>query len=125
MFKRNRIGIIGIVIALLGVGVAVFQDDIRSHFDTAPVEVKDRVIQKGAELFGVKVESETTRDKVTFLQFGLGFVGIVLGVVSWIRKENHRVSSSAAALGIVAIAWEYVLIAAGFAVLALIVGSFS
>ena len=125
MFARNRIGIIGLVVALLGIGVAIFQDDIRSHFDTEPVEVRDRVVEKGAELLGIEITSDTTRDKVTWVQFGLGFIAIILGVVSWIRKENHRVSASAAALGIIAVAWEYVLIAAAVAVLLLIVGSFS
>lgn len=125
MFNRNLFGIIGIVIALMGVGVAIFQDDLRSLFETEPIEIQDRVIEKGARLLGLDVEHETRRDWVTFTQFGFGFIGIILGVVSWVRNENHRVSSSAAALGVVAIAWEYVLIGLGIGVILLVVGSFS
>ena len=123
MIQRNAIGIIGIVIALMGVGIAIFHDDLRSPTQIAPVEMKDRVIEKSAELLGIEVQSESTNDTVTVVQFGLGFLAIVLGVVSWVRKENHRISSAAAALGILVVAWEYVLIAAGVAIVILILGS--
>ena len=125
MFRRNIFGVIGITIALMGIGVAIFQDDIRAQLDTQPVEVQDRILEKGAKLLGLEVESERSRDWVTFTQFGLGFIGIILGVISWVRNENHRISASAAALGVVAIAWVYVLIGLAIGVILLVVGSFS
>lgn len=123
IFTRNTIGLIGIVIALMGVGVAIFQDDLRPDTQAPPVEMTDRVVEKGAELLGIEVKRESPSDVVMIIRLGLGFLAIVLGVVSWIRKENHRVSSTAAALGIIVVAWEYVLIAVGVAIIILILGS--
>ena len=48
--------------------------------------------------------------RVAVTYIGLGLVAIVLGIVSYIRKESHRVAGMPGALGIVATAWEYVLI---------------
>ena len=123
MFQKNMIGIIGLVIALAGVGVAIFQDDLRPAATDTPVELKDRVIEAGAELLGVEVERKGSADTVRIVQFALGFLAIVLGVISWVRKEDHRMSSVPIALGIIVVAWEYVLIGVGVAVVVMILGS--
>ena len=86
MFQNNFIGIIGIVIALLGVGTAVFHDDLQPFSDSTTNQVKDRVVEKGAELLGIEVEQKRDSDWVRLLQFGFGFIGIILGVVSWVRN---------------------------------------
>jgi len=54
---------------------------------------------------------------------GLGFVAIVLGVVSWVRKDHIRISGGAVALGLMAIAWQYVLIASGIAIIIFILAN--
>jgi hypothetical protein len=90
----------------------------------AAEQLKEKVLQKGAEMFGVKIEKKTERhDFVAVTYIGLGLVAIVLGVVSYIRKESHRVAGMAGALGIVAIAWEYVLIELIIAVVILILAN--
>ena len=126
---RNIFGLIGIVIALAGIGVAVFQDHLRPPPEPA-VNLGEAALAKGKQWLGVeskevKEEPASTIDWVTIAQFALGFLGIVLGAVSWVRKENHRISSLSAALGLIVVAWEYVLVAVGVAVLMLILGQFA
>lgn len=127
---RNIFGLIGIVIALAGIGVAVFQDHLRPPPEPVSVKLGEAALAKGKQWLGVeskevKEEPTSTIDWVTIAQFALGFLGIVLGAVSWVRKENHRISALSAALGLVAVAWEYVLVAVGVAVLMLILGQFA
>jgi len=78
MFQNNLIGIIGIVIALLGVGTAIFQDDLRPSPAPVASQVKDRAVEKSAEFLGIKVEAKQTKDWVRLLQFGFGYIGIIL-----------------------------------------------
>jgi hypothetical protein len=125
MFHKNMIGILGIIIALLGVGVAIFQDQLRPPPTPATTQLKEAAIEKGASLLGVKVDKKTNFDWVTATQYGLGFFAIVLGAFSWVRKENHRVSALAAGLGVIAAAWEYFLYGVALAAFILIAGAFS
>lgn len=125
MIQKNLIGIIGIAIALVGVGVAIFQDDLRPQPTPVSIQLKDVALEKGAQLLGIDVEEKTPSDWVRLTYFILGFLGIIMGVISWVKKENHRVSATALSLGIVAVAWQYVLIGVGFAVFIMIIGSFS
>lgn len=125
MIQKNLIGIIGIVIALAGVGVAIFQDELRPPPTTTTVQLKDVALEKGAELLGIAVENKKSSDWVRLTQFMLGFLAIVFGVTSWVRKENHRISAAAVSVGIIAVAWEYVLFGVGFAVFVMIIGSLS
>jgi hypothetical protein len=125
MIKKNLIGVIGIVIALAGVGVAIFQDDLRPPPTPGTIQLKDVALEKGAELLGIKVAEKTSSDWVRLTHLLLGFLAIILGVTSWIKKENHRVSAAAVSLGIVAAAWEYFLIGVVVAAFAMIAGAFS
>ena len=125
MIEKNVIGIIGILIALAAIGVAIFQDGLRPPPEPAATRIRQQAISKGAQILGIKLEQSKQMDWVMATQYSLGFIAIILGVFSWVRKENHRISAVAASLGIVAIAWEYVLMAVGFAVLIMILDSFS
>ena len=126
---KNIFGLIGIVIALAGLGVAVFQEHLRPPPEPISVTLGEAALAKGKQWLGVGSEEiaaeQSAIDWVTIVQFALGFIGIALGAVSWIRSENHRVSALAAALGLVVVAWEYVLVAVGVAVLILFLGSFA
>ncbi|MBL9205364.1 MAG: hypothetical protein JNN01_09785 [Opitutaceae bacterium] len=55
----------------------------------------------------------------------LGLMAIGLGVVAWTRKEQARIAGGAAALGLIAVAWQWVLLGVGIAVLLLILASLS
>ncbi|MFP6780334.1 MAG: hypothetical protein VCB59_01440 [Gammaproteobacteria bacterium] len=52
-------------------------------------------------------------------------VSLVLGVWSFMVKENHRISGLAGALGVVAMAWEYVLPGVVIAVVGFFLAAFS
>ena len=125
MFERNVIGIIGIVIALTGIAIAVFQDEMRSPPAETSATLKSRVVEKSITLLGGEVDKPAEVDAITLTYRGLGFLAFLFGVVSWVRKENHRISALAGALGAVAVAWEYVVIGIGIAVVVLILGAFS
>ena len=40
-----------------------------------------------------------------------GFVASILGALSWIRREDHRISGSAIAFAVVSMAWQWVAMA--------------
>ena len=107
---KNKIGIAGILIAIIAVGVAIFQDDIRPEPPSATTQLADRVSEAVAKIGGIEIEEKSSRDWVTLTYIALGFLALIAGIVSFVQKENHRVSGMAGALGVVAIAWEYVLI---------------
>ncbi|MGI9261582.1 MAG: hypothetical protein ACR2QR_06090 [Woeseiaceae bacterium] len=107
---KNKFGIAGIFIAVFAIAIAVFQDDIRPEPPSASVQLTDRVADAVARISGVETENNSSKDWVTLAYIGLGLLALIAGIVSFIQKENHRVSGMAGALGVVAIAWEYVLI---------------
>lgn len=120
----NKIGIIGIIVAFLGITVAIFQDDIRKSIEPKNPGLSAQALAKGkALLTGKKDTSE--HDKIDYVYIGLGLLAFVLGVISYLRKENHRISATSAALGIIAIAWHYVLIGVVIAIIILVIGGVS
>ena len=125
MLKSNKIGLLGILFALLGVGVAVLQDDLRSRIAPDSPKLVERVAVKGIKLFGNKVIEEEKHDVVDYIYIGLGLIAFALAVISYIVKENHRISAAAGALGIIALAWQYVLIGLVIAVVLFFLASLS
>lgn len=125
ILKSNRIGLLGILIALIGVSVAVLQDDLRLRIAPDSPKLIERVAVKGIKLFGNTAVEEDKHDAVDFLYIGLGLVAFALAAVSYITNENHRISATAAALGIIALAWQYVLIGLIIAVVVFFLASFS
>ena len=125
METSSRFDIAGILVAPLGIGVAAFQDDLRGGLAPDSPQLTQRVIEKGVPLVqkdGVAISDD---DIVDYPYIGLGIVALALGAWSYVAKENHRVSEMAAALGIVALAWHYVLIGIVVAVVEMIVLSVS
>ena len=122
---KNKIGLIGILIALTAIGVAIFQDDLRPEQPSAAEKLKDLAVSKSIELLGGDAEGRRERDVVQLTYHGLGFIALVLGVVSFLRKESHQVAGAAGALGVIAIGWEFVLIGIIIAVVILILAYFS
>jgi hypothetical protein len=118
--RRNVIGLVGICIALVGVAVAVFQDDLRAN-PSLTTQVRERVGETVAEIAGVESEPAAPRDWVTMTYLALGLAALAAGVASFLRHENQRVSGMAGALGIIVVGWEYVLIGVLVAVVLLII----
>lgn len=148
-------GIAGLLVGVVAVGIAIFQDDLRAaqtkpKDPVAPPEaveteesLKDLAFEAGKKMLKEKLlekagrampsppieESEPTKglgalhDDVALAYTGLGFVAMILGVVSWIRKDCVRISGGAVALGLMAIAWEFVLIGVGIAIVVFILAN--
>ena len=125
MIKANRIGLIGIVIAVLGICCAIFQDDLRAQITPDSPKIEQSVLKEGIRIFSSGDVSHDKRDVVDFIYMGMGILGLILGVISYIVKENHRIAAAAGALGVMAIAWQYVLIGVLVAVVLFFIGSFS
>ena len=120
--SKNVFGIVGIVIALTGIGIAIFQDELGSDPPPVSTQLKEKVLHKGAELLGVETKaSSVKRDFVKIASMSLGLLAIVLSVVSFIRKEYYRIAGMAGTLGIVAITWEYVVIGVVIAIIVFII----
>lgn len=120
MINKNTFGIIGIFIAIIAITVAVFQDELRPSPPPVSEQLTTRVLEKGVELLVGDVEKKNKRDLVGYTYAGLGLLALMLGVFSFTKKENTRISGLAGALGILAIAWEYVLIGIVIAVVIII-----
>ncbi len=110
---------------MIGISIAVFQDDLRARLSPDSPKLVERVAEKGIRLFDSGTVAEDKHDAIDFIYIGLGLLGLSLGVGSYIAKENHRVSAVAGALGIVALAWQYVLIGVVIAVVVFFLASFS
>jgi len=87
MIKQNLIGFIGMTIAIVGIGIAIFQDELRPVPGAASTQLSERVFEKGAELLGVEVEKKRESDWVTITLFSLGFFAIILGILSWVKRR--------------------------------------
>ena len=114
---KNKLGTVGILIAMLAITVAVFQVHIRVLIAPEDPTIKEQLMNKGSELLGLKSKHKISTsaatgyfDAVSITYTALGVIAMFFGVFSFLQKENHRFSGMAASLGIVAIAWEYVLI---------------
>ena len=47
---------------------------------------------------------------------GTGLLGLLLGVISWIKREDHRISGTAVAIGTITITWQYIILAVAIVV---------
>ncbi|MGI9204458.1 MAG: hypothetical protein ACR2Q3_10635 [Woeseiaceae bacterium] len=113
---KSKFGLAGICIAIFAIAIAIFQDDIRPEPPPVSTQLADRVSDAVAKIGGLEVKESASKDWVTIAYMGFGLLALVAGIVSFVQKENHRVSGLAGALGVVAIAWEYVLIGVVIAV---------
>ena len=120
---KNIYGFAGIVIALIAVSVAIFQDDLRSDPPPVSTQLKEKVLTKGAEIFGIETvkKPEKKHDFVTIVYMSLGLLAIILSVVSFINKEYYRIAGMVGTLGIIAITWEYVVIGVVVAIIVFII----
>jgi len=129
--KKIPVGIIGVVIGLMAIFVAIFQKDIENRISPPEEQsAKEILFEAGKKLLKDKIQVESAEVKsslspVDYIYMILGFIAISIGVISWIKKDHIRISGAAISLGLVAIAWEYVLIAIGVAVIIFILANLS
>ena len=145
---KHAFGILGLVFGVLAIGVAIFQENLREVVAPPPVIVeedrsfKELAIGVGKKMLAEKLDgveapspkSEETGwfsgldekyDSVALIYAFLGFIAIVLGVVSWARRDHVRISGGAIALGLMAVAWQYVLVGIGIAIIIFILANIS
>jgi hypothetical protein len=125
---------LGIVVGALALGVGIL------HFFLGPISppnpLEEVVADQAARIHAAVVakvkgqeapapEPETSRfDPDRIVSSGsavAGFVALMFGVVAFVRREDIRMTGSAAALGAGAIAFQFVLIALGAIVLAIMI----
>lgn len=129
--KRIPIGIIGMIIGAIALFVAIFSNDIEAKLDPPVEKSTTQLLLDAGKTFlktsvlKEEVTEENILSKVDYAYMTLGFIAMVIGVISWVKKDHVRISGAAVSLGLVAVAWQYVLVAVVFAVVLLIIFSFS
>ncbi|MEZ5582818.1 MAG: hypothetical protein R3F37_08660 [Candidatus Competibacteraceae bacterium] len=130
--SRSLIGFIGIGIGAVALLMAIVhfwagpfspQPSLEKTVAEKAVAIKNATI---AALKGEKVEEKVSPSRIDLdqgLSIATGVLGglaIILGVVSFAKRESMRVAGGAAVLGGVAVAFQFAVIALGAIVLALI-----
>ena len=133
--SRSTFGLVGLVVGVVAFGLAL------AHFWAGPfspkppreevvaekaVKIRDAVVAKlkGEEKAApARAQAFDTDRVVTISTIVASFLAIVLAVVSYIRREDKRISGSAVALGGVALAVQYLAVAIGAIVLAILVAA--
>ncbi len=132
--KSNSFGMIGVVLGVIALGMALF------HFWSGPISPSPAVevtiadqackIKKAVEakIKGKKYKRAIARTSrfngdriVDMATIGTAFLAIILAVISFIRHENIRVCGSAVVLGGGAIAFQFLTVALGVIVFAIII----
>ncbi len=142
--KNPVFGVVGLVMGILSISVALFQENLRETTAPPPPEkksIKELAINAGTNYLREKFDEPVKPsppphkvpgafsgiikkyDSVEFVYAGLGLIAVALGVVSWVRKEQAHLASGAISLGVVAIAWQYVVIGIAIAVILWIVSN--
>ena len=139
-------GIIGLVVGLIAVGIAIFQGDLFTEPEPVVEEktsIKELAVEAGKKLIREKLlnedeeEPESPKEKKTVMgveiderhngvqltYMALGFAAMILGTVSWVKKDHIRISGGAVALGLVAVAWQYVLIGVVIAIVIIVLAN--
>ena len=133
--KRSRFGVAGLVLGCVALGAAL------AHFWLGPLEPPKPLEHSVAETavkikkaMESKLRGELLPTEQTPRQFdndqiatagtiGAAFFSIVLAVISFVRREDLRVSGSAAALGAGAIAFEFAALALGVIVVVILIAA--
>jgi hypothetical protein len=122
------IGVVAFGLALVHFWAGPFspQPPIEEVVADKAVKIRDAVVAKlkGEEKASLAhTQSFDTDRVVTIATVVASFLAIVLAVVSYLRREDKRFSGSAVTLGGVALAVQYIAVAIGAIVLAILVAA--
>ena len=123
--RARAFGLVGLIVAFVGLAGAIFAplafevqrpppkqlSDVLA--DTA-AKIKDRVTKREAP--APPPPQTDWRVVAIITASALGFIGAAFGTASWIRREDLRISGAAIAVGVTAIAFQYVLAAIGITI---------
>lgn len=134
MFRH--LALIAFFIGMIAVGLAAFRNNVIYGKPAPAVEQNPSWTKLASEAAKRWVEKKVRSpaappsDKrflplhpYEMVYTALGVVALGLGAFSWSQKRHIRLSGAAAALGIVAIAWEWALIGVLIAVALLIIAN--
>ena len=128
--KARTFGLVGIIVAFLGLAGAVFAPlafemqrpppkQLSDMLADTAVKIKDRVAKRESP---APLPAQTDWRVVAIIAASaLGFTGAAFGTASWIRREDLRVSGAAVAVGVTAIAFHYIMAAIGVAIVCIII----
>ena len=112
---KLQYGIIGLVVGLIAVGIAIFQNDLIGEpepvveedisFKELAVEaskklIKEKLLNKEEAkpeppkekktVMGVEIDERHNGVQLTYMT--LGFAAMILGTISWVKKDHIRIS---------------------------------
>jgi hypothetical protein len=124
-----RFALIGLLVGFLGLGIAVYRMSVESEAPSRPKtreisDVLSNTIKKTADKLRGKppaVSESKSPAWPTSKRLGLaasicGFVAAVFGCISWLTHEHRRWTYAALGVGVAALAWQHVVVAAAVAV---------
>jgi len=129
--KTRAFGLVGLVVAFLGLAGAIFAPLALEVRRPPPKELSDVLADTAAKIKARVTKSEAPapppcqtdwRVVAIMTASALGFIGAALGTASWIRREDFRVGGAAVAVGVTAIAFHYVVVAIGVTIGLIIIG---
>ena len=103
---KNSLALIGLILALAGLGVALFQDDIRDEQATSVETVAQDAMDAGKKMWDGG--DRLRKDNVTYAYMGLGILGFVLGLAGLVKKENAGMGLGAMVIGAAAALWHMI-----------------
>ena len=120
------IGVFALVLAIVGLAVSIFGSDIAEAIQPSPpieekvadltVRVKDAVIAKLKNrdaVIATPVREHDWHATIPKCAMGLGMLGLIGAAASYSRGESRAFAVSAAGLGLVALAWQAMMISLG------------
>lgn len=121
--RKPIIGIVALVVAIIGLAASIFGSDIAEAIQPSPpieekladftVRLKDTVVAKLKNQDAVNAAPVRERDWHTTIPkvaMGLGMLGLICAAVSYTRGEPRAFAVSAAGFGVVALAWQAMMI---------------
>lgn len=128
------VGIIALVLAVLGLIASIFGPDIAEAIQPTPpieekvadlvVSVQDALIAKLKDHDAVLVTPDRAHDwhtRIAKVAMGLGVIGLIGAAVSYTRGEPRAFAVSAAGSGVVALAWQAMMVSLGAILIIVIV----
>ncbi|OAI46461.1 hypothetical protein AYO44_11285 [Planctomycetaceae bacterium SCGC AG-212-F19] len=120
--ERPWLGIVGAVVAFLGLGLAVLSPGIIQALQPPKKElaavVADAGVKLAAKLKGIKpAPAAPAQPEIPWALVCsstatcLGMSGAGSGAVGWIRREDRRLATTAVIAGGLAVAWSYIVLA--------------
>lgn len=129
----HRFALLGLIVGFIAVCMAAFENNFIRPPAPAPdtATLKETASKAAKKWLDDKIlhkpktapldRKELPHHPYQMFYIGLGLVAVGLGVASWCRRENLRMSGAAISLGIMAICWQWVLIGVTVAIAIMVI----